>query len=97
MKVYLEGRYQARRLCTSAELIACSLMDREHEQFSLERYIVKKTVYFDQDKFFLHRKGGKSGKKGSVILAGMGRVVEIHIRYELCWNFYIAMGTLKYE
>jgi hypothetical protein len=62
-------------------------MDREREQFYPERYIVKKLIILmlrikersqlqkqfgiDQDKFFLQR---KSGKKGSVILAGMGRV-----------------------
>ena len=80
-------------------------MDREREQFSPESCIVKKYWLFwcwelrsfpnyrngiDQEIFFLHRKDGKSGKKGSVILAGMGRVsyVKIHIRYELCWNFY---------
>ena len=45
-------------------------MDREREQFFPERYIVKKTVYFDQDKFFSTEKAEKTGKRDRLFSRG---------------------------
>ncbi len=73
-------------------------MDREREQFSPERYIVKKLFILIRISFFSTEKEEKAGKRDRLFSRGWDEwVVEIHIRYELCWNFYIAMGTLKYE
>jgi hypothetical protein len=100
MKVYVARRplpsKKALHFCWTYCLLADGSWTRKVFPWTL--HCKKKLFFFIRISFFSTEKAEKAEKRDRLFSRGWDAwVVEIHIRYELCWNFYIAMGTLKYE